>query len=149
MLYLRSFKKLPTRRAVPFPGIQELSGQSLARFCCKDHEIRCYQTIDVQNGVRYNQAVNVQINVHRGGFNMSIMNATTARNNFFKVMDEAIITHEPICITGKNGNVIIVSEEDWMAMQETLYLSSIPGMREKIIKGLNTPLDECVEDSRQ
>jgi prevent-host-death family protein len=79
---------------------------------------------------------------------MSVMNATTARNNFFKVMDEAIKTHEPICITGKNGNVVIISEEDWRSIQETLYLSSIPGMREKIIKGLNTPLDECVEDNK-
>lgn len=77
---------------------------------------------------------------------MSIMNATTARNNFFKVMDEAIITHEPVCITGKNGNIIIISEEDWRAIQETLYLSSIPGMREKIIKGLHTPLDDCIKD---
>jgi prevent-host-death family protein len=77
------------------------------------------------------------------------MNATTARNNFFKIMDEAITTHEPICVTGKNGNVVILSEDDWRAIQETLYLSNIPGMKEKIIKGLNTPFDECVEDNRQ
>jgi len=77
---------------------------------------------------------------------MSIINATTARNNFFKVIEEAISTREPICVTGKNGNVIIISEEDWRSIQETLYLNSIPGMREKIIKGLNTPLDECVQD---
>lgn len=77
---------------------------------------------------------------------MSIMNATSARNNFFKVMDEAVITHEPICVTGKNGNVIIISEEDWKAIQETLYLISIPGMKEKLLQGANTPLDECAED---
>jgi prevent-host-death family protein len=76
------------------------------------------------------------------------MNATTARKNFFKVIDEAITTHEPINITAKNGNVVIVSEEDWRAIQETLYLSSIPGMKDKIIKGLNTPLEECVEDNQ-
>jgi len=80
---------------------------------------------------------------------MSIMNATTARNNFFKVIDEAIETHEPITITGKSGNVVIISEEDWRSIQETLYLISLPGMKEKIVKGLNTPLDECVEDARQ
>jgi antitoxin YefM len=79
---------------------------------------------------------------------LSVMNATTARKNFFKVIDEAITTHEPINITAKNGNVVIVSEEDWRAIQETLYLSSIPGMKDKIIKGLNTPLEECVEDNQ-
>jgi antitoxin YefM len=80
---------------------------------------------------------------------MSVMNATTARNNFFKVIEEAIITHEPICITGKNGNVVLMSEEDWRSIQETLYLASIPNMREKILKGLSTPLDECIEDNKQ
>lgn len=80
---------------------------------------------------------------------MSIINATNARNNFFKVIDEAITTHEPVYVTGKNGNVVIISEEDWRSIQETIYLSGIPGIKEKIIKGLNTPLDECVEDNEQ
>ena len=78
---------------------------------------------------------------------MSIINATNARNNFFKVIEEAITTHEPVYVTGKSGNVVIVSEEDWRSIQETIYLSGIPGMKEKITKGLNTPLDECVEDN--
>lgn len=78
---------------------------------------------------------------------MSILNATTARNNFFKVMEDAINTHEPVHVTGKNGNVVILSEDDWRSIQETLYLTGIPGMREKIIKGMNTPLEECVEDN--
>ena len=77
---------------------------------------------------------------------MSIVNATTARNNFFKIMEDALITHEPIYVTGKSGNVVMLSEEDYRAMQETLYLTSIPGMREKIIDGLRTPLEELVED---
>ncbi len=76
---------------------------------------------------------------------MSIINATAARSNFFKLIEEALITHEPVTVTGKNGNVVIVSEEDWRSIQETLYLSSIPGIKAKIVKGLNTPLDECVE----
>lgn len=80
---------------------------------------------------------------------MSIINATTARNNFFKIMDEAVITHEPIIVTGKNGNVVILSEEDWRSIQETIYLSNIPGMKEKIIDGLKTPLGECVEDAEE
>jgi len=80
---------------------------------------------------------------------MSIINATTARNNFFRVIEEAIITHEPVCVTGKNGNVVIVSEEDWKSIQETLYLVSIPKMKDKLLQGANTPLSECVEDNTQ
>lgn len=78
---------------------------------------------------------------------MSIINATTARNNFFKLMEEVITTHEPVYITGKSGNVIMLSEKDYRSIQETLYLYSVPSMREKIIEGLNTPLEECVEDA--
>lgn len=78
---------------------------------------------------------------------MSIINATTARNNFFKLMEEAITTNEPVVVTGKYGNVVVISEADYRAMEETLYLSSIPTMRDKIIEGLNTPLDECLEDN--
>lgn len=78
---------------------------------------------------------------------MTTINATNARQNFFKLIEDALNTHKPITVTAKNGNVIIISEEDYATMQETMYLSSIPGMREKIIKGLNTPLDECVEDN--
>ncbi|MEW6662556.1 MAG: type II toxin-antitoxin system Phd/YefM family antitoxin [Bacillota bacterium] len=78
---------------------------------------------------------------------MPIVNATTARNNFFKLIEEVITTHEPVYITGKTGNVIVLSEEDYRSIQETLYLCSVPTMREKIIQGLNTPLEECVEDT--
>jgi len=78
---------------------------------------------------------------------VSIINATTARNNFFKLMEEAVTTHEPIYVTGKQGNIVVMSEEDYRAMIETIFLCSIPGMREKIIEGLNTPLEECVEDT--
>lgn len=78
---------------------------------------------------------------------MSILNATSARNNFFKIIDEALTTHKPITVTGKSGNVIIISEEDYNSIQETMYLCSTLGMKEKIVKGLNTSLDECVEDN--
>ncbi|MDD4503302.1 MAG: type II toxin-antitoxin system Phd/YefM family antitoxin [Clostridiaceae bacterium] len=78
---------------------------------------------------------------------MSTINVTNARNNFFKIIEQTLITHKPITVTGKGGNVVIMSEEDYYSMQETMYLSSIPGMRDKIVKGLNTPLDECVEDN--
>jgi len=78
---------------------------------------------------------------------MTILNATTARKNFFKLVEDAVTTHEPIYITGKNGNVVVLSEEDFRSIQETLYLSSIPGMREKIINGLKVPPEELVEDA--
>ena len=76
---------------------------------------------------------------------MSILNASNARNNFFKIMDEAIQPHEPVYVTGKNGNVVMLSEEDYKSMLETMYLCSVPGMRERIMKGLKTPLSDCVE----
>ena len=79
---------------------------------------------------------------------MPVINSTTARNNFFKVMEEVINSHESVIITGKKGNVVMISEEDWSSIQETLYLCSIPGMREKIIEGIATPLDECLEDTK-
>ncbi len=78
---------------------------------------------------------------------MSIINATTARRDLFKIIDNTITTNEPIFITSKAGNVVMISEEDYKSIQETIYLSSIPGMREKIIDGINTPLSECVEDT--
>jgi len=78
---------------------------------------------------------------------MPILNATTARKNFFKLVEDAVTTHEPIYITSKNGNVVVLSEEDFRSIQETLYLSSIPGMREKIINGLKVPPEELVDDA--
>ena len=77
---------------------------------------------------------------------MPIVNATTARQQFFKLMDLTICAHEPVFVTGKQGNMVMVSEEDYRAMEETIYLSSIPEVRDKIIRGLATPLSECVED---
>lgn len=75
-----------------------------------------------------------------------IMNATAARQNLYNVMDNVITTQEPAYITTKNGNVVMLSESDYKAINETLYLLSIPGMREKLIEGMKTPLDDCVED---
>ena len=76
---------------------------------------------------------------------MSILNATTARNNLFKLMEETINTHEPIYVTGKKGNVVLISEEDYRSIQETLYLCAIPGMKEKLVEGINTSIEQCIE----
>ena len=71
---------------------------------------------------------------------MTSLPVTQARSKLYQLLDEAANSHEPIQITGKRSNAILVSEEDWRSIQETLYLISIPGMRESIRKGLAEPL---------
>ena len=77
---------------------------------------------------------------------MKTISVTNARSQLYKLIDEASTNHEPIQITGKRSNVILISEDDWSAIQETLFLLSIPGMRESIQEGLKTPVDECSEE---
>ena len=77
---------------------------------------------------------------------MKTIAVTKARASLYKLIDEAATTSEPIQIIGKRSNAILISERDWRAIQETLYLLSIPGMRESIIDGLKTPLSECTEE---
>lgn len=77
---------------------------------------------------------------------MIIMNATQARSNLYSLIDQTKNFHEPIIISGKRNNAVLVSEEDWNSIQETLYLCSIPGMRESILEASKEPLDESVED---
>ena len=77
---------------------------------------------------------------------MTTFNATEARAKLYSLIDETSETHKPILITGKRGNAVLLSEEDWNAINETLYLVSIPGMRESIRDGLNAGLDDCEED---
>ena len=74
---------------------------------------------------------------------MTTLNATEARSKLYALMDEASASHQPIVITGKRGNAVLLAEEDWNAINETLYLLSIPGMRESIREGMNTKLDDC------
>lgn len=77
---------------------------------------------------------------------MKTISVTKARSILFKLLDEATSSHEPIQITGKRSNAILISEDDWRAIEETLYLLSIPGMRDSIRKGLDTPIEECSEE---
>ena len=74
---------------------------------------------------------------------MATFNATEARSNLYKLIDETAISHQPIVIKGKRSNAILISEEEWNSINETLYLVSIPGMRESIIEGMETDADEC------
>lgn len=77
---------------------------------------------------------------------MTTVTATEARTNLYRLIDEVAASHEPILITGKRANAIMISEDDWRAIEETIYLLNIPGMRESIIEGLNTPLEETDEE---
>jgi antitoxin YefM len=77
---------------------------------------------------------------------MATFSATEARKNLYRLIDETSSTHEPITITGKRGNAVLLSESDWRAIQETMFLVNIPGMRESIIEGFKTPIDDCSED---
>lgn len=77
---------------------------------------------------------------------MKSLTITELRKNIYKLVDEAAKTHHPIHISGKNNNAVLVGEEDWRAIQETLFLTSIPGMRESIIEGINTPLNKTSDE---
>ena len=77
---------------------------------------------------------------------MTILNATEARTKLYSLIDEAADTHQPIVITGKRGNAVLVSEEDWNSISETLHLLSVPGMRESIKEGMNEPITECSKE---
>lgn len=76
---------------------------------------------------------------------MKTLTATQARKDIYRLLDETGETHEPIHISGKRYNAVLISEDDWRAIQETLYLSSIPGMSETIVEGLKTPIEETDE----
>ena len=71
---------------------------------------------------------------------MKTISATAARSDLPKIIDSAKSTHEPIQIVGEFGNAILLAEEDWRSIQETLYLLSIPGMRKSIVEGMAEPI---------
>jgi len=77
---------------------------------------------------------------------MPTLSATEARTKLYRLIDETSLTHEPVVITGKRGNAVLISEDDWRAIQETMFLLNIPGMRESIQEGLATPIEDCKEE---
>jgi len=74
---------------------------------------------------------------------MTTLNATEARSKLYSLIDETAQTHQPIVITGKRGNAVLLAEDDWNSINETLFLLSVPGMRESIREGMDTDLDNC------
>ena len=77
---------------------------------------------------------------------MTTLTATAARKSLYNLVDDVAMSHDPIQIIGKRHSAVLVSEDDWRSIQETLFLTSIPDMRESIQKGLNTPIEECSEE---
>ena len=77
---------------------------------------------------------------------MTSITATEARKSLYKLIDDVADSHEPVQITGKRGSAMLVSEDDWRAVQETLFLVSIPGMRDSIIEGMATSASELEDE---
>ncbi len=74
---------------------------------------------------------------------METLNATTARREIFHLLDQVNTHHHPIQIQGKLNAAVLIGQEDWNAIQETLHLLSIPGMRESILEGIRLPITQC------
>lgn len=77
---------------------------------------------------------------------MTSITITNARKDLYGLIDKVCQTHEPITITGKRGSGVLISEEDYAAIQETLYLQSIPGMSKSIIEGMNAPIEDFSDE---
>ena len=77
---------------------------------------------------------------------MTSITATEARRRLYSLVDDVAESHEPVQISGRRNSAVLVSQEDWRAIQETLYLTGIPGMRASIRKGLRTPVGKCAKD---
>ena len=74
---------------------------------------------------------------------MTTVTATEARRRLYNLLDDVADSHEPIQIAGKRHSAVLVSETDWRAIQETLFLEAIPGMTKSIVQGLKTPVAKC------
>jgi len=77
---------------------------------------------------------------------MPTLTATEARTKLYGLIDQTTVSHEPIIIKGKRGNAVLISEDDWRSIQETIYLLNIPDMRESIRDGLTTPIEKCTKE---
>jgi prevent-host-death family protein len=85
------------------------------------------------------------VRFYQGGENMTTITATKAREKLYQLVDLSAEAHEPIQITGKRNNAVLISEDDWRSIQETLHLISIPDMKESIIAGGKTPIKKCTK----
>lgn len=88
----------------------------------------------------------VRYNVRDGRCNMLNTNITNFRKNIFTILEQTVKFNESVNISTKDGNAIVISEEDYNGLMETLYLSSNPAMKEKLVEGLHTPPEECLSE---
>lgn len=77
---------------------------------------------------------------------MTNINITNFRKDIYELLEQTIKFNEPINITTKNGNAVVLSEEDYNSLMETVYLLNIPGMKEKIVEGIKQPIEECISE---
>lgn len=77
---------------------------------------------------------------------MSTINITNARKELYNLVEDVNRYSEPALIVSKKGNAVLVSESDWNAIQETIYLNTVPGMAESIIRGMNTSIEDCASE---
>jgi prevent-host-death family protein len=77
---------------------------------------------------------------------MTILSASEARANLYRLIDQTAESHEPIFISGKRTGAVLISAEDWKAIQETLFLLSVPGMRESIKEGMSEPISDSAKE---
>lgn len=119
-------KALMNNRARSCRSTRPVFSSDLADVCT---ELRAPETVDNTYVITYDSG-------------MTTKTATQARADLYRLLDQVSRTHEPVAITGRRHNGVLIAEEDWRAIQETLYLLSIPGMRESIRKGLRTPLSK-------
>ena len=77
---------------------------------------------------------------------MAAINITNARKELYNLVENVNLYNEPALIVSKKGNAVLVSEDDWKALQETVYLNSIPGMAQSLIEGRDTPIEQCVAE---
>ena len=98
-----------------------------------------YIVLDKFKSVRYN--------VHVGDGTMLNTNITNFRKNIFSILEQTIKYNEPVNISTKEGNAVLISEEEYNGLRETICLSSIPDLREKTIEKLHTPLDDCLQEN--
>ena len=75
---------------------------------------------------------------------MNVVTASQARSNLFRLIDNTAEHHEPVLITGKRNNAVLIGEQDWKSIQETMYLLSVPGMKESVSEAMNAPASEFI-----
>ncbi len=77
---------------------------------------------------------------------MKTVTEEQAQSDLMQLLEHTVATHEPVQINGKRASAVLVAEEDWRSIEETLYLLSIPGMRESIREGMQAPAEQCAPD---